>query len=451
MADMLRIPTNHRRLKLLLLAVAGASLSACGGGGDDSVNTVTDVPVPVACSVSEQNKFVDDTMRDIYFWVDDLPIVNPDDFDSPEALLEALRFQLLDRFSSIGDAAADDAFFSDSQFIGVGIGLFTDPDNRVFITQVFGDGAAAAAGMARGDELLSINGESIANVLAGDGISAAFGANDIGVQADVTFRTLAGDEVAATLTKDLVTIEPVPAVTVLDVDGVATGYLAFRDFVDPAFDALAQAFASISAAGVDEMILDLRYNGGGLLSVAEFLGNLLGGTTTAGQTSYSLTHNQFNTGLNFTELYADAPDALDLTRLIVITSGGTASASELVLNALEPYMDVVLIGKTTSGKPVGQYGFSFCGKILRPISFQIVNALGEGDYFDGIEPDCLADDDLTHALGDPAEGALAEAINYLQTGSCSVPPSLAKARLQREAKAQQARRWGWHESIGNAY
>ncbi len=450
MADMFIISTQRRCLKLLLLGVAGATLSACGGG-DDTITTVTDVPAPVACSVSEQNKFVNDTMRDIYFWVDSLPDVNPDDFASPEELLEALRFQSLDRFSSIGDAAADDAFFSDSQFIGVGIGLFTDADNRVFITQAFGDGAAAAAGMARGDELLSINGEDIASILAGQGISAAFGANDIGVQADVSFRTLAGDEVAATLTKDLVTIEPVPAVTVLDVDGVATGYLAFRDFVDPAFDALAQAFATINAAGVDEMILDLRYNGGGLLSVAEFLGNLLGGATTAGQTFYSLTHNQFNSGLNFTELYADELDALDLNRLIVITSGGTASASELVLNALEPYMDVVLIGKTTTGKPVGQYGFSFCGKILRPISFQIVNANGEGDYFDGIEPDCLADDDLTHALGDPAEGALAEAINYLQTGSCSVPPSLAKQRLQHEAKAQQARRWGWHESIGNAY
>lgn len=429
--------THHRLTALGGLGVA-ALLGACGGGGGDGESIVA-TPPPDTCAIAEQNRFVNDTMRDIYFWVDELPSVDPNNFDSPEALLDALRFEPLDRFSGIGDEAADDAFFSDSQFIGVGIGLFTSPEDRLFITQAFGDGPAAAAGLARGDEILTINGQTIAAVLAGDGISAAFGANEIGVPVDLTYRTLAGDELAASFTKDLVTIEPVPAVTTLDVDGRAVGYLAFRDFVNPAFDALADGFALIQAAGIDEMVLDLRYNGGGLLSVAEFLGNLLGGTTTAGQTFYTLSHNAQNSAFNNTFIFQDELNALDLNRLFVITSGSTASASELVLNALEPYMDVVLIGKTTSGKPVGQYGFTFCGKILRPVSFEIVNALGEGDYFDGIPPDCIADDDLTRALGDPNELALAEVINYIRTGMCSVPVAQAKAQLEFEAAKARSR------------
>jgi hypothetical protein len=91
----------------------------------------------------------------------------------------------------------------------------------------------------------------------------------------------------------------------------------------------------------------------------------------------------------------------------------------MVINGLSPFLDVGLIGATTFGKPVGQLGFLFCDKILRPVSFEVVNAAGEGDFFEGISPDCVAADDLDEPLGDPAEDSLAEALTFIQNGSCS--------------------------------
>ncbi len=95
---------------------------------------------------------------------------------------------------------------------------------------------------------------------------------------------------------------------------------------------------------------------------------------------------------------------------MVITTRGSASASEAIVNGLRPYMDVKVVGDTTYGKPVGQYGFDFCEKVLYPVAFLVTNARGEADYFGGIPADCAAADDVDHALADPREASLAEAL-----------------------------------------
>jgi carboxyl-terminal processing protease len=137
--------------------------------------------------------------------------------------------------------------------------------------------------------------------------------------------------------------------------------------------------------------------------------------------------------LNKVTRFADAPEqALGLERVAVITTRSSASASELIINSLRPYMNVAVIGDTTYGKPVGQYGFTFCDKVLAAVSFSLKNANQEGDFFDGIAPTCAAADDTSHALGDPAEGSYAEALTWLRTGACS-------PRAEGEAKAMRAR------------
>ncbi|MEM9386522.1 MAG: S41 family peptidase [Pseudomonadota bacterium] len=422
-----------RRVTMLLGALGAAVLAACGGGGASAPTPDVEAQAG-SCSDDDQKQFVLDVMRDIYFWVDDLDgNVDIDAFASPEALLEELvSVQPLDRFSFIGSAAADDAFFSDSQFIGVGLGLSTRED-RVFITQVFGDGPAAATGLTRGDELLRINGIDVADALAGDGIGAAFGDDAIGVMVELRARRTASDEITdEVLFKDLVTIEPIPASTILDLDGTPVGYVVFRDFVNPAFDALGEAFGDFAAAGVTQLILDLRYNGGGLISVSEFLGDLLAGGL-AGSTYYSREHNDANTEFDFSVDFVDQANALTLDSLIIITTRGTASASELVINGVTPYRQVTLVGDTTFGKPIGQYGYEFCDKILRPASFVVANSLGNSDYYDGFAPDCAANDDLTRALGDPQEAMLSEALDVLRNGTCTTP--FAKAADAQAAKA----------------
>ncbi len=416
--------TSPRLLPPLLLV---AVLAGCGGSSGG--NAITSAPPPDTCSVSEQKQFVDDVMRDIYYWVDELPTIDLDAFDSPEAVLEALVFEPLDRFSSIGDAEADDAFFSASQFIGVGLGLQVAEDDRLFVTQVFSDGPAAAAGLVRGYEVLSINGLTAAEVINGDGISAAFGADEIGVNVDLRYADFNGAQADVSFAKALVTIEPVPVTSILNVGGETVGYLAFRSFVEPAFDELDAAFASFAQAGATGVILDLRYNGGGLISVAEYLGNLLGGTTTAGEIFARRVHNAQNAFRDEETLFLDNANSLDLAKVTVITTDATASASELVINGLAPFLDVSLIGDRTFGKPVGSYGFTFCEKIIRPTSFANANADGVGDYFDGFAVDCSADDDLARDLGDPQEGMLAEAIAFMETGNCSIVAASSKRRL----------------------
>ncbi|MDH3589864.1 MAG: S41 family peptidase, partial [Gammaproteobacteria bacterium] len=393
-------------LFLAVFAVACGGGGGGGGGGGAPINAV----VPDACSTVEQNRFVNDAMLDIYYWVDEMPSADPADFATPQALLDFLVFPDLDRFSAIVDAAAEDAFFSASQFIGIGMGILLLGEDELRVTQTFSDGPARAAGIRRGFTILEINGQTIAEAVAGNGVSAAFGADEIDVPVELRYTDLAGTEMQVTLFKALVTIDTVSASAVFDVAGATTGYLKFRNFVEPSFDALATTFADLVQQGVTQLVLDLRYNGGGLISVAEFLSGLLGGQTTAGEVFAKRVHNTENEFRNLTTNFVDETNALDLSRVVIITTGATASASEMIINGLDPFLDVWLVGDDTFGKPVGSYGFTFCDKVLRPTSFANENAVGNTDYFAGFAADCAAEDELDRALGDPQEASLAEAL-----------------------------------------
>jgi hypothetical protein len=190
----------------------------------------------------------------------------------------------------------------------------------------------------------------------------------------------------------------------------------------------------LSQAGVSELVLDLRYNGGGLISVAEFLSGLLGGELTAGEIFARRVHNTRNAFRNSDTLFVNEANALDLNRIVIITSGSTASASEMIINGLDPFLDVWLVGDDTFGKPVGSYGFSFCDKVLRPISFANANAVGNTDFFAGFAVDCASEDDLSHELGDPLEASLAEALYVIENNTCSTVARQAKRAKSNAAK-----------------
>jgi C-terminal processing protease CtpA/Prc len=159
-------------------------------------------------------------------------------------------------------------------------------------------------------------------------------------------------------------------------------------------------------------------------------------------------HNDKNTALNRITRFEPKPHALGLERVVVITTGASASASELVINALKPFIPVVVVGSRTYGKPVGQYGIDFCDKTLAPVAFSLRNANGEGDFFGGIPPTCAAPDDLDHELGDPLESSLREALTVIATGRCSAAQAAA-ARAQRD-RSPVPRASGW-QSLVNAH
>lgn len=406
---------------LYLLAVMTLTLSACSGSGSGGGGPVAGT---AACTNDAQKQFVLDAMRDVYFWYELLPAnVDLTQYASPEELLAYLiSFQPLDSFSFITSESADSQFFGEGKFEGFGFSSRFEAADDLRFTRVFALSPAAQAGFARGQRILELNGRTIAEIQANEGINAVFDLSPL----EFRIRKLDDSEFIITVSHDIVTIDPLPQWRVIDMGGVPVGYLEFSTFVstaDPVFNSI---FAEFNAAGVTDVIVDLRYNGGGLVSTAELLGDYLGGLAQGLIFSRTL-FNDKNTSLNETDFFAGLANSVSLSRLVVIATSGTASASELVINSMEPYAEVTIVGDTTFGKPVGQVGILFCDKILRATAFETVNALDQGDYFGGLPVDCPAADDLTESVGVDTDPNLVTALTFLGTGACPLPVMAKRA------------------------
>jgi carboxyl-terminal processing protease len=446
-----RIHVARRRFTLPITLSVLVALSGCGGGSSSTPTESTAATATDQCSTLGQVEFVRTTLQDIYLWYTQLPDPDPAGFNSPEAYLDAVRYSPIDTsYSYIASKAASDAFFSDSQFIGIGVSYRQTGASELRVVQTFDGSPAADAGMARGDYIEAINGRTTADLLSTGGMSTIFGPDEVGVPVTMAWRTPGGPQQQATLVKRLVTIPTVSTVAVYKVGGLRVGYIFFRNFVTPSIEALNAAFDQLLVEGATDLVLDLRYNGGGFVSVAQHLGSLIGGRSTSGETLVRFTHNDKNTARNDSVPFEDKPNALEVPQLVVITTGGSASASELIINGLRPFMNVTVVGSRTFGKPVGQYNFDFCAKVLFPVSFVGENAAGEADYFDGIPADCAAPDDLDHAIGDTNEASLAEALSFLRTGRCSATAG-AEAEIQSRQRVELPEPYagdGWRQLLG---
>lgn len=380
-----------------------------------------------ACTTLTQNLRTRDILDDIYLWRQFLPDVDPVRFPSPEAYLDAVRYRTLDSsYSSITPKAQFDALFSDSQYVGFGFSTRTT-DTAITLLQVFPSSPAAESGLGRGDRIVAVNGRTIAELTTNGTIDTVFGDQVAGVTITADVITRAGQARRVTLAKRVVTIPPVSLTRVFDIGGRTVGYLFFRQFVRPSIAALDEAVASLRQAGATELVLDLRYNGGGLLDVAVHLASLLGDVSLRGQVFARMEHNDRNRDLDQTLRFETIAQPLRLGRLVVITTRASASASELLINALRPYMPVTVIGERTFGKPVGQYGIDMCSRVVLPVAFTTVNVRGQADYFNGIPPDCVAGDDVAQDLGSAQEASLAEALTVIRTGSCSAAGSSGRS------------------------
>ncbi len=224
-----------------------------------------------SCTPLGQTTFVRDTLQEVYYWYRDLPDADPARFPSPEAYLDAVRFRPVDTsFSYITSRAADEAFYSESQFIG--LGLTTRVVNgELRVLQVFDDSPAEESGLNRGSRIDTIDGRNVTDLIDAGQLDGAFGPAEIGFEVALTFVTRDGEARAAAPRKRAVTIPTVSLTRVFDAGGRRVGYLFFRNFVRPSVAALDAAFAALEDARVDELVIDLRYNGGGLVEVARHL------------------------------------------------------------------------------------------------------------------------------------------------------------------------------------
>jgi carboxyl-terminal processing protease len=438
----------HTRWTTLLLA---ALLAGCGGGGDGGTRLA---PGTGSCSVASQKQFVLDVARDWYLFPELLPAsVNPASYPTAQALLDAItttaRAQGKDRFFSyVTTRQEDSAFFGEGEFIGFGFRSRID-GSRLFLLDVFEATPAFEGGLRRGAELLAIDSGSgyvsMANILASDpNLEGAFGPATAGVQRGFRYL-LDGLTTEVTLTKRLNTITPISpngGVRVLSLPAnptVQVGYIALRSYISTAESPLLGAFADFRARGVDYFVVDLRYNGGGLVSISELLGDLFGANRASTDVYSGLRFNTARRSNDSTRLFRPRAESVAPVRIAFITTGATASASEMTINSMDAWAEVAIIGRDTFGKPVGQSAFDQpgCDTRLRLVTFRSVNARERGDYYNGLASElafaCSAADDLGRPMGDPLESSTAAALGWIQNGACPATLAAAGSGLQKLA------------------
>lgn len=403
--------------------------------------------VEPTCSVPEQNEYLYHLMKDRYLWYEQVPNLDFTEFRSPEALLEAMVHEEKDPWSYITEPADFSKYYDEGLQMGLGFGVRYDEEGNRRVRYVYIDSPAGRAGLKRGDITLEINGKTVEEISAEGLWDSIHGPDEVGAPYFLKIRDTEGNTRDLYMTKEWFTVNTVLHHEVIEVNGEPCGYLAFKAFIYPSEDELAAVFTEFAEAGITELILDLRYNGGGLVYVSGVLANHIAGAKTVGETYNRMVYNDRHGNWNRSISYPSAAPALDLDRVVVITSPYTCSASELVVNGLHPFIDVHLVGDTTCGKPVGMDGgYEFCGKQFVTVNFQSENADGYGDYFDGIPPDCEAGDDLSRDFGDPEEASLKAAIDFLTFGQCTPEP--LDRKIDRRRAMGCANRMGEPEHRG---
>lgn len=359
-------------------------------------------------------------MKEWYLWYDKIPNVTKENYSDPYKLLEALRYKELDRWSFVADY---NEFLKEMEgsFVGHGFRIGVDNAGKARIVLLYNKSPLYADGVRRGWIVKSINGVDIAQALIkGDGAAYnnAIGPATAGVTNNFVFTKPDGTDVTISSAKASFKLNTVLLYDTLHLKSGMTGHLVFESFIDPTRDELATAFAFFKQHNIKDLILDMRYNGGGYLDIAQTLasyiaGNELNGTTFA-KFQYNNKHPEQSTNYPF----KTTPYSMGLKRLVVISTRGTASASEAVMNGLIPHITVVSVGDTTHGKPTGMNGWAVGKKyFMWPVTFKTVNSQGNGEYFKGIPPTKLVIDDITHDFDDRNEANLKEAIRYLENGA----------------------------------
>lgn len=397
-------------------------------------------------------------VRSWYLFLDLLPaegdpVADPKRYSTADELLDALtskaREQGKDRnWSYLVTKEQYESYYERGENAGFGFSLQLKIEGnpavqRLFVSQVFAGSPAASAGFKRGDEILAVGPDAehltaVKDVPNDGSLGALFQSSTAGAERVFSVLPVGGAEAltrsAATRTYD---VDPVPPHAMFG----TTGYVSLRTFIAPADLLLRAAFADLKKKGAKNMVVDLRYNGGGYVSTAQLLASLLGGDLT-GKPMFSKQYNAAHNDRNESETFRAEPEAGVFERVAFITTKSSASASELVPNVLDPYLKVAFVGERTYGKPVGQSLFKLTDldRELFLISFKLSNSAGSVDYFGGlpdassIGPLCPAADDLAHPQDSADEASTKAALYFAEHGSC---PMAATGAL-RAAAAPEA-------------
>jgi len=398
----------------------------------------TENPDPTKCEQSYVNCVAYNYMKDWYLWYEHLPEINIADYATLGDMLSKLKYvdgeTVVDRFSYSVKKVDHDNYYAGKRY-GMGTSWKRDEANRLFVSLVYPESPAGIAGLKRGQEILELNGFTVAQLdknklynqehAADEGFIAktdwdnVYDAEKQGEAVAMKLLENGTDEINTTVYLDDYTMKSVLKTSVVDNNGVKTGYLHFKAFITPSKDELNEAFVTFKAEEIQELVLDMRYNGGGLVSISQHLINLIAGPALEGEKIIKIMYNDKHSDSNSNYLGKVLENSMNLKKVAIIASRGTASASEMVINSLAPFIEVSVIGDTTYGKPVGMNALDICDQTIVPITFKNANAVDFGDYYFGIPATCTASDDYKHDFGDVEEASMKEALYYLKNGKCS--------------------------------
>ena len=434
------------RTGISLLAMASL-LSACGGGGAAPIAGGTPPsppPTSGTCSLRDRQDWAAGVLREWYLFPETLPAsLDPTPFgtvsDYVDALTATAITQRRDRFFSfVTSITEENAFLASGASAGFGVRLSFDATaRRVTIAEAFEGAPALAAGIDRGTELVAIGTVGgtvrlVSDIIAAEGtagVTNALGPSTAGLARVLRINNSGGTrDVTVTKTNfDLIPVSARYGAQVINDGGRQVAYINLRTFISSADNQLRTAFNQFRSQGITNFIVDFRYNGGGLVSTAELMGDLLGGARSTSDVYSVTTFRPEKASNNATKRFARPSQAVSPVRIAFIGTGSTASASELVINSMASYFgtNLALVGANTSGKPVGQIAIdrSACDDRFRVVAFSTQNSAGGGFYYDGLATTlantCRAADDLTRPLGDPQEASVRQALNFIAGQSCT--------------------------------
>lgn len=409
-------------LKFFLPAVSGILfLTSCKKDVDVVASTG-----PAA--VSTTDKLKDSTLiysQDLYLWYKQIPgTFNPRTFSGPESIMTALRqFSVEPGFSQPVDRWSFAMKQTDWNRISSGVSgdfglqVFFHSEGDLRVKAVESASPAGKAGVRRGWRVTAINGNANLTTSNSDFISGNVYKNS---STKFTFLKPDGNTVNISLNTATYQEHPVYLDTIYQAGGKKIGYFVFNSFLGDTteiYQRFQQMFQRFSSNGINDLIVDLRYNGGGYVTVQKKLANYLVPSSANGslmmKQEFNNKYTNFNTVDNFKKL-----GSLNLPRIFFIVSSSTASASELLINNLKPYMEVKLIGpKDTYGKPVGFFPVDVEDWYIFPVSFKSTNKNGEGSYYNGIPVHSQVQDGLDKDWGDQDEACLARAMKFITTGT----------------------------------
>jgi len=449
--------------KLLLILCISAFFLACKKETEAPKVSTTNPPTTTTNPNTEANQWIHEVMSSYYLWNDKMPsLASTNTSAKPTDYFYTIlhEYKTTDRFSWIDESYTNlqNQLNGVSTVLGVKNNAFyTDNTNTnlaFVIAYVLKGSPAEKAGLKRGDIILKVDDQTITNsnyttILSNQTLKLGLG--------DFANDAFVSNGKSVTVTKVQLQTNPILADTIIAWSGKKVGYLAYSQFLTSFDDSLRSIFGRFKSAGVNELVLDFRYNGGGYVVSSDLITNLTV-KDAAARVGKLMNKKVFNAAYTayleknegasaFETLFKSEPNNLGtLNRVFVLTAGNTASASELVINNLKPFMEVILIGENTYGKNVGSFSISHPTKKwdygLQPISFLTENANKESNYgtVSGFTPNYILKDNVLpyKTLGNPGETYLSKALSIMgyvgyQANSTERSPKYTRTLASKES------------------